>query len=166
MIHAQLMNGCETYSEGNITVVLHPTLGRLSVSETKTTAQEAVVQLGFKDGDLVQEFGYDEDVDFEVRDALEDLINSDLLDEDEHEVVDGILLWWREEDGDLVDGLMDVLSDLDDEGVVWLLTPKSGREGYVSPADIQEAAPVAGLHVTKPAAVSEDWAATRLMMKK
>lgn len=136
------------------------------MNEAKTAAADAVNQLGFKNGDLVQEFGYDEDIDFNFRDALEDLIDSDLLEEDEHDVVDGVLLWWREGDGDLVDGLVDTLADLDDEGVVWLMTPKSGRAGHVAPVDIQEAAPLAGLHVTKPAAVSKDWAAMRLVMKK
>lgn len=136
------------------------------MSDAKPATADAVHQLGFKNGDLVQEFGYDEDIDFDLRDALEDVIDADLLEEDEHDVVDGVLLWWREDDGDLVDGLVDTLSDLDDEGIVWLMTPKSGRVGYVAPADIAEAAPLAGLHVTKPAAVSRDWAATRLVMKK
>lgn len=80
------------------------------MSETRAADKDAVVKLGFKDGDLIQEFGYDDDVDFNLRDDLEDCIGSEILDEDDQEVVDGILLWWREEDGDLVDGLMDVLS--------------------------------------------------------
>ena len=36
------------------------------MSEAKTTAGDAVVQLGFKDGDYIQEFGYDEDVDLDL----------------------------------------------------------------------------------------------------
>lgn len=136
------------------------------MSETRAAEKDAVVKLGFKDGDLIQEFGYDDDVDFDLREALGDLVGSELLDEDDQEVVDGVLLWWREEDGDLVDGLMDVLSGLDEGGVIWLLTPKSGREGYVSPLDVQQAAPVAGLHVTTTAAASSEWAATRLVMKQ
>lgn len=136
------------------------------MSETKTVAEKAAVQFGFKDEDLIQEFGYDEDVDFELRDALMDAVGSDLLDEDDQEVVDGILLWWRSDDGDLVDGLVDVLSTLDDGGVVWLMTPKAGREGHVSPLDIQEAAPEAGLHVTSSEEASAEWAATRLVMKQ
>jgi len=136
------------------------------VSETRAADKDAVVKLGFKDGDLIQEFGYDDDVDFDLRDDLEDCIGSVILDEDDQEVVDGILLWWREEDGDLVDGLMDVLSSLDEGGVVWLLTPKAGRDGYVAPGEVHEAAPLAGLHVTTTEAASKDWAATRLVMKQ
>ena len=59
---------------------------------------------------------------------------------------------------------MDSLTTLDEGGVVWVLTPKSGREGYVPPADIEEAAPTAGLHVTTISRrQSSDWAATRLV---
>lgn len=136
------------------------------MSETHAAARNAVVKLGFKSGDLIQEFGYDDDVDFDLRGDLEDCIGSEILDEDDQEVVDGVLLWWREEDGDLTDGLMDVLSSLDEGGVIWLLTPKAGRDGYVAPVDIQEAAPLAGLHVTTTEAVSKDWSATCLVMKQ
>ena len=137
------------------------------MSEAEAVTEENVAsRLGFKDGDLVQEFGYDEDVDFDLRDDLEDLIGGEMLTEDDHDVVDGVILWWRADDGDLVDALVDSLTTLDDGGVVWVLTPKSGRDGYVPPADIEEAAPTAGLHVTTSPAVSEDWAATRLVSRR
>ncbi|MBW4094634.1 MAG: DUF3052 domain-containing protein [Acidobacteria bacterium] len=123
-------------------------------------------KLGFKQGDLIKEFGYDDDVDFDLRDSIEDLIGSEMLDEDDHDVVDSVLLWWRADDGDLVDALVDSLTTLEDGAVVWVLTPKSGREGYVPPADIQDAAPTAGLHSTTSVAVSNDWAATRLVPRK
>ena len=54
------------------------------------------------------------------------------------------MLWWRDEDGDLVDGLVDSLTDLVGGGAIWLLTPKVGRPNAVDPADITEAAPIAG----------------------
>lgn len=137
------------------------------MSEAEAAAERKVAsKLGFKDGDLVQELGYDEDVDFDFRDDLEDLLGSELLTEDDHEVVDGVILWWRSEDGDLVDALVDALTSLSDGGVVWILTPKSGRDGYVPPSEIQEAAPTAGLHPTSSAGVSEDWAATRLVPRR
>lgn len=130
------------------------------------TAGSVAGKLGFKDGDLVQELGYDEDVDFDFRADLEDEIGSELLTEDDQDVVDGVVLWWRSEDGDLVDALVDSLTSLDDGGVVWLLTPKSGRDGYVPPSEILEAAPTAGLHATSSAGVSRDWAATRLVARR
>lgn len=138
---------------------------------TATSAEEACTantaeHLGFKDGDVIQEFGYDEDVDFDLRADIEDLIGSELLEEDEHEVVDAVLLWHRADDGDLVDALMDAIAGLDDGGVVWVLTPKSGRSGHVRPAEIQEAAPTVGLHVTSTARVCEDWAAARLVPRR
>ncbi|WP_043445737.1 MULTISPECIES: DUF3052 domain-containing protein [Arthrobacter] len=130
------------------------------------TAVDVAGKLGFKQGDLVQELGYDDDVDFDFRENLEDGIGSELLTEDDQDVVDGVLLWWRTGDGDLVDALVDALTSLGGNGVVWLLTPKSGRPGYVPPADIQEAAPTAGLHSTSSAGVSKEWAATRLVNRR
>ncbi|MFI5086533.1 MAG: DUF3052 domain-containing protein [Actinomycetales bacterium] len=123
-------------------------------------------KLGFSNGDLIKEFGYDDDVDFDLRDNIEDLIGSELFDEEDHDVVDAVILWWRADDGDLVDALVDSLTTLDEKGVVWVLTPKSGRDGYVPPAEIQEAAPTAGLHSTSSVGVSADWAATRLVPRK
>lgn len=137
----------------------------MSEAEAGAVANMAA-KLGFKDQDLVQELGYDEDVDYDLRDAIEDLIGSDMFDEEDHDVVDSVILWWRDDDGDLVDALVDSLTTLDDGGVVWILTPKQGRVGYVPPSDIQEAAPTAGLHVTTTAGVSADWAATRLVPRK
>ncbi|MDJ0321800.1 DUF3052 domain-containing protein [Pseudarthrobacter sp. PS3-L1] len=130
------------------------------------TSVSVAEKLGFKNGDLIQEFGYDDDVDFDLRDDIEDFTGAELLDEDDHDVADSVILWWREGDGDLVDALVDSLTTLSEGGEVWILTPKSGRDGYVSPADIQEAAPTAGLHPTTSAGVSKDWSATRLVTRK
>jgi Protein of unknown function (DUF3052) len=125
--------------------------------------QGLATRLGFKPGQVVQEFGYDDDVDHELRDSIEDVTGEELLDEDADEIVDVVLLWWREDDGDLVDGLVDVLGSVAERGVIWLLTPKSGRPGHVEPSDIQEAAPTAGLHATSSMSASKDWAGTRLV---
>ena len=130
------------------------------------TSVNVAERLGFKDGDLIQERGYDDDVDFDLRDDIEDVTGSELLDEDDHDVVDAVICWWRDGDGDLVDALMDSLTTLKEGGVVWVLTPKSGRDNYVSPADIQDAAPTSGLRLTTSAPVSKDWSATRLVPKK
>ena len=80
---------------------------------------------------VVQEIGWDEDVDDAIRASIEERCGSELLDEDADEVVDVVLLWWRDGDGDLTDTLLDVMTPLADEGVIWVLTPKTGREGYV-----------------------------------
>ena len=98
--------------------------------------------------------------------AIEDLTGNELVDEDYEEVVDVVLLWWREDDGDLVDALMDSLADLGDGGVVWLLTPKAGREGHVEPSDIGDAAPTAGLNQTSSISAAPDWSGTRLVSRK
>ena len=82
------------------------------------------------------------------------------LDDD---VVDAALLWFREEDGDLTDALVDAITPLADQGVVWLLTPKPGREGHVEPEDIAEAAQTAGLRQTSTISAGENWQGTRLV---
>ncbi|HCT81227.1 MAG TPA: DUF3052 domain-containing protein [Micromonosporaceae bacterium] len=123
-------------------------------------------RLGIEPGMVVQEIGWDEDVDDDVRAAIEEKIGGDLLDEDADEVVDVVLLWWREDDGDLVDALMDAISPLAENGVIWVLTPKTGRDGHVEPSEIAEAVPTAGLAQTSNASVGDDWAATRLVSPK
>ena len=85
---------------------------------------------------VVQELGWDSDTDDALRVAIEDAIDADMVDSDYGNVVDVVLLWWRDEDGDLVDGLVDSLTDLVGGGVIWLLTPKVGRPNAVDAADI------------------------------
>jgi hypothetical protein len=82
------------------------------------------------------------------------------------EVVDAVLLWFREDDGDLVDELMDAMAYLSETGPIWVLTPKVGRAGHVEPSDIQDAAPTCGLSQTSSLAVAADWTATRLVARK
>lgn len=120
-------------------------------------------RLGFQSGQVVQEFGYDDDVDHGLRESVEDLVGAELVDEDSDEVVDAVLLWWRAEDGDLVDALVDVLGALAEGGAIWLLSPKAGRPGHIEPSDVEEAAPTAGLHATKTVSVGRDWSGTRLV---
>jgi hypothetical protein len=119
-------------------------------------------RLGFKSDQVVQEFGYDNDVDHDLRAAVEALTGHELHDEDTQEVVDAALFWWRDEDGDLVDALVDAKTNLADGGVIWLLTPKSGRHGHVEPSEIEESAPTAGLHATSTISACPDWTGTRL----
>lgn len=123
-------------------------------------------RLGLKPGMVVQELGWDNDTDDELRIAVEDCIDADMVDGDYGNVVDAVLLWWRADDGDLVDGLVDALTDLVGGGSIWLLTPKVGRPGTVDPSDVTEAAPIAGLSQTTTAAVSKDWQAIRLVAPK
>ena len=120
-------------------------------------------RLGLTAGMVVQELGWDSDTDDDLRVAIEDAIDADMVDGDYGNVVDAVVLWWRDEDGDLVDGLVDSLTDLVGGGVIWLLTPKVGRPNSVEAADIAEAAPIAGLSQTTTVAVSRDWSATRLV---
>ena len=119
-------------------------------------------RLGIESGMVVMELGYDSDVDEDLRDVLAERVG-EFVDEDTDEVVDAVLLWWRDGDGDLVDMLVEVLSPLADNGVVWLLTPKAGRDGHVEPSEITESAPTAGLQQTSTVGVGKDWAGARLV---
>lgn len=123
-------------------------------------------KLGVEPGMVVQELGWDSDVDEAVRDAVEDRAGDELLDEDAVDVVDLVLMWWREGDGDLVDALVDAHGPLAESGVIWVLTPKTGRTGHVEPSEIAEAAPTAGLSQTSNVSVSDQWAGARLVAPK
>lgn len=123
-------------------------------------------RLGLRAGQVVQELGYDEDCDEDLRQSVEAMTGSALVDEEYDDVVDAVLLWWRDGDGDLVDALVDALVSLGDGGVVWLLTPKAGRAGHVEPGDIGDAAPTAGLFQSSSISAATDWSGTRLVARR
>lgn len=123
-------------------------------------------RLGLRQGQVVQELGWGDDTDDTIRVALEDAVDSELLDEGADEVADIVVLWWRESDGDLVDALVDALTNLAENGAVLLMTPKAGREGHVQPSEIMESAVAAGLHGTSTLSAGQDWSATRLVAPK
>src|SRR5439155_9385447 len=137
-----------------------------SVSATARQAQDQqglAERLGIKPGQVVQEIGYDDDCDQELREAIARQKDTELVDEDYDDVVDVVLLWWRDGDGDLVDALVDALTPLADGGYIWLLTPKAGRANHVEPSEIGEAAPTAGLSQTSSVSAGRDWLGTRLV---
>jgi Protein of unknown function (DUF3052) len=142
---------------------------RISVSATAGQAhdqRDLADRLGIKPGHVVQEIGYDDDCDEDVRDSVVALEGTELVDEYYDDVVDGVMLWWRDGDGDLVDALVDALTPLADGGYILLLTPKTGREGHVEPSEIGEAAPTAGLSQTSTVSAGRNWSGTRLVAPK
>jgi hypothetical protein len=139
------------------------------VSATARQAQDERGQaerLGIKPGQVVQEIGYDDDCDEQLRAAITAIDDVELVDEDYDGVVDVVLMWFREEDGDLVEALIDGLTPLTGGGYIWLLTPKAGRPGHVEPSDIGEAAPAAGLSQTSSVSAARDWSGSRLVAPK
>ena len=132
-------------------------------STAQAGGQSPAVRLGLKPAQVVQEIGYDDDCDESLREAIESLTGAEMVDDDYDEVVDAVLLWWREGDGDLVDALINASVSLAGGGTVWLVTPKVGRPGHVDPADIADAAPTAGLSTTTSLAAAPEWSATRLV---
>jgi len=120
-------------------------------------------KLGFEKDQVVQELGWDEDVDDAVRDQIEDVIGSGLEDEEYDGVVDAVVLWWREGDGDLIDDCVDALTNLADKGFVVLLVPGAGHPDHVDASDIAEAAQTAGLKAGTSTRAGADWIATKLV---
>lgn len=121
--------------------------------------------MGFAKAVVVQELGWDADVDEGLRDEVMDVTGEEFVYEAD-QAVDVVLLWWRAEDGDLGDGLVDALTDLTDRGYIWLLTPKVGTDGYIDPTDLSEAALTAGLALANPATLSSNWQAHKLVRPK
>ena len=126
-------------------------------------ARARAQRLGLEKGLTVQEIGWDEDIDDALRSGIEAVIGAELVDEDYDDVVDAVLMWWRDDDGDLVDGLVDAIGPLTDHGVVWLMTPKPGRDGHIEAEDIADAAPTAGLQQTSTISAGSNWQGTRLV---
>ncbi len=122
--------------------------------------------MGFAKGDQILEIGYAAACDEALRLKISDIAGTELIDIDPTEVVDAVILWWRDGDGDLIDELMDALAYLSETGPIWVMTPKMGRANYVEVSEIQDAAPIAGLTVTSSIPVAADWSATRLVARK
>ncbi|MFI6583014.1 DUF3052 domain-containing protein [Embleya sp. NPDC050493] len=94
---------------------------------------------------VVQELGWDNDTDDEIRADVEETIGTGMVDDETDHVVDVVQLWWRLGDGDLANDLTDVVAPLSDTGVIWVLTPGTGKPGHVDPSEIAEEANAAGL---------------------
>ncbi|MPV37468.1 DUF3052 domain-containing protein [Georgenia subflava] len=128
----------------------------------------AGTRFGFTTGQVIQEFGYDDDVDDDVRGAVEEATGAELVDEDYGDVCDGTLIWWRADDGeqeDLTDLLVDAQQNLDDGGLIWVLSPKPGRPGHVRPGDIEEAVRTAGMNATSAVSAGETWSGIRIAVR-
>lgn len=118
--------------------------------------------MGLTKGMVVQELGWDSDVDEDLRSMIMDAIDDDLV-EEAFEAVDIVLLWWRADDGDVADGLVDSLTDLSKTGVIWLMIPKVGRPGHIAASDLAEGATTAGLVLGAPVDLSQQWQAQKVV---
>ncbi len=135
------------------------------VAATSDPVSIGAGRFGFTSGQVIQEWGFDDDVDHDLRDELADSVGVELVDEDYGDVTDSAIVWWRAEDGDssdLEDLLVDVASALDDGGLIWVLVPKIGKPGHFPALEIGEAARTAGLQPTTSLAAAPDWLGVRL----
>jgi len=138
----------------------------VTVSSGDGEVRGPAAKFGVQTGHSVQEIGYDDDCDDDLRGAIVALAGSELQGDELEDIVDVVLLWWRDDDGDLVDALVDAIGPLADNGVVWLLTPKPARDGHVEPSDIADAARTAGLAPTSTINAAPEWQGTRLVAPK
>ncbi len=129
------------------------------------SAAEGAELLGLEPGMVVEEVGWDEDVDSVLRDHIMDIIDADMV-EEALEGVDAVLLWWRDDDGEVADGLVEAMTDLSPTGYIWLMTPKVGRDGFIEASDLDEGAVTAGLALTGTANVSAEWQAHKVVRPK
>mgnify|MGYP003346821029 FL=1 len=123
-------------------------------------------RMGFEKGQLILEIGHGSDCDENLRQQIVEIIGEPFIQNDTNEVVDCVLIWFREDDGDLTDELVDALAFLSESGTIWVLTPKVGRDGHVQASDIQDAAPTAGLAQTVSLPVGPNWTGTKLVHRK
>ena len=138
----------------------------MSPTAANAEGQRRAERLGVVAGTMVQSINEDEDIARDLLDEITATSGTDLVPEDSDDVVDIVLLWWRDEDGDLANALIDARRQLSDQGVIWLLTPKAGRPGHVEPSDILDAVPTAGLVQTSTVNVAQEWAGMRLAAPK
>jgi len=138
------------------------------VSPTAANAegQRRAERLGVVAGTMVQSINEDDDIASDLLEAVTAASGTELVPEDSDDVVDIVLLWWRDDDGDLANALIDARRQLSDQGIIWLLTPKAGRSGHVEPSDILDAVPGAGLVQTSTVSVAQEWAGMRLAAPK
>lgn len=123
-------------------------------------------RLGLRGGQIVVEYGYDVDVDDDLRDAAEALTGEPLEDDAYDGPVDVALIWWRDGDGDLTDLLVEANSALEPGGFLVLLTPGRGRSDRVAAHDVQEACSTSGLTASGAFPVGEQWVAQRLVGRR
>ncbi|MFJ8663570.1 DUF3052 domain-containing protein [Streptomyces sp. NPDC093795] len=127
-----------------------------------TTPENTAEKLGFKAGQVVYELGWDNDAHDDLRDGIRQVTGREVLDEDAGEIADMVVLWWREADGYLPDVLTDAIAPTTDDGVIWILTPMTGKPGHVEPDEIGEAVAMAGLALTSSSDAVGGWRGYRL----
>ena len=71
-------------------------------------ADQVVDRMGFASNQLVLEVGLQPDCDLELRGAVKNKTGTEFVEGSATEVVDSVLLWWRDGDGDLVDELVEL----------------------------------------------------------
>ncbi|SHN35903.1 DUF3052 family protein [Streptomyces yunnanensis] len=112
--------------------------------------------LGFKPGDTVREIGFREGIDHEFRQIIAAVTGQALRTKYSHSTT-CTLLWFRAEDGRLINSLHDAAKQLKRGSTIVLLTPKAGQDGYVRTTYINHATEALDLVETKTVSAGEQW---------
>ncbi|MEV6251086.1 DUF3052 domain-containing protein [Streptomyces sp. NPDC051742] len=123
---------------------------------------DLAARLGFQPGQVVQEFGYDEDTDQQFREAIKEVTGKELVDEEYADLVDAVIIWFRDDNERLADVLGDASGLVEDGAPLWLLTPKTGREKYIDSEVIHVATSATGLLQVGSVSAGKDWSGLRL----
>jgi hypothetical protein len=121
-------------------------------------------------GQVVLEIGYDEDVDHHLRAGIESVTGRDMIGKDYagsgyEAAADVVLLWYRDHSGDFGDltgTLIGASGLIGAGGVIWLITPRAGLDGWTEPGDIRKAVQTARLSMTKAVFAGQGWESCRL----
>ena len=138
------------------------------MSDNDTRSAGAVDRFGFQHDQIVVEYGHDDDVSEAFRERVATVIGAPLEPDDYTGIVDAVLLWWRDGDGDLTDELVDSLALLEDGGFIVLVTPGAGQPDKVAAHDVHEACATAGLTASGAIPIGEGgaWHAQRLVGRR
>lgn len=138
------------------------------MSDEEARSAGAVDRFGFQHDQIVIEYGLDDDVPEEFRERVAAVIGAPLEPDDYTGIVDAVLLWWRDDDGDLTDQLVDCLALLEDGGFIVLVTPGAGQPHRVPVHEVQEACATAGLTASGAISIGEGgaWHAQRLVGRR
>ena len=142
---------------------MHDEMTRKAADVSRATGKD----FDFESGQLIQEFGFDDDVDMELRSTIEETTGEELEDEDYRGSADGAIAWWRSDDGD-TDDLADLLVDCragfaDEDAYIWLIVPDPSQPLTVPVEDIDGAARTAGLMVTTTRYLPTGWTAFQIV---
>lgn len=139
------------------------TTGTTTLPGGRDTAA-TLTRLGLRKDQIVIEYGHDDDVEPSVRSSVEEITGAPVEADDYDGVVDVVLVWWRDGDGDLTDELVDSLTMAEEDGFILLFTPGRGRADRVAAHEVEDACRTCNLSASGASPLGE-WMVQRLVAR-